>query len=394
MQADEHPERLPEPDPASAEHSLKVAVHLREQIAEAGGTLSFAEFMQEALYAPGLGYYAAGATKFGAAGDFVTAPEVSPLFGRVIARQCAEVLDLTAGGAILELGAGTGRLAVDVLGRLKGIDALPEEYRILEVSPELSARQAETIKAEIPELLDRVRWLDALPDSHRGVVIANEILDALPVERFVRRESVRQLRVADRDGKLCFVEADAPPVLQEAVFAIEDDLSRALERGYTSEVSLGTGPWVADVVAALEKGAILLFDYGLPRREHYAPDRHDGWLRCHFRHRAHNDPLILPGIQDITAWVDFTSVATAAVDNGAEIAGFVTQAAFLMNAGLDAEMAFPTDAPLEQQIALSEQVKMLTLPGSMGEAFKCLGLSKGIDGPLTAFSHADRTHTL
>ena len=393
MQPDEHPERLPKPDAASAEHSLKVALHLRERIEEAGGSLSFAEFMQDALYAPGLGYYAAGATKFGAAGDFVTAPEVSPLFGRVIARQCAEVLAVT-GGAILELGAGSGRLAVDVLSRLASLDALPEEYRILEVSPELSARQAATIEAEIPEMRERVRWLDGLPDSHRGVVIANEVLDALPVERFVRRESVRQLRVEDRDGELRFVEADAPPMLQEAVFAIEDDLSRALERGYTSEVSLGTAGWIADVVTAVEEGAILLFDYGLPRREHYAPDRHDGWLRCHFRHRAHNDPLILPGIQDITAWVDFTSVATAAVDCGAEIGGFVTQAAFLMNGGLDAELAFPSEAPLEQQLALSEQVKMLTLPGAMGEAFKCLALTKGIDEPLTAFRHADRTHTL
>ncbi len=394
MQPDQNPERLPEPDAASAEHSARVAQHLRERIEEAGGSLSFAEFMQQALYAPGLGYYAAGATKFGAAGDFVTAPEVSPLFGRVLARQCAEVLAIGGGGSILELGAGSGRLAVDVLSRLASLDALPEEYRILEVSPELTARQAETIAAAIPEHRERVRWLDGLPDAHRGVVIANEVLDALPVERFVRRESVRQLRVADADGELRSIEADAPPLLQDAVFAIEDDLCRALERGYTSEVSLGTAPWVADVVASLEQGAVLLFDYGLPRREHYAPDRHEGWLRCHFRHRAHNDPLILPGIQDITAWVDFTAVATAAVDSGAEIAGFVTQAAFLMNAGLDDEMALPADTPLERQLALSEQVKMLTLPGAMGEAFKCLGLSKGIDVPLTAFRHADRTHSL
>lgn len=394
MQADERPDRLPEPDTLSAEHSLRVARHLRARIEEAGGSLSFAEYMQEVLYAPGLGYYAAGTTKFGAAGDFVTAPEVSPLFGRVVARQCAEVFERLGGGAILELGAGTGRLAVDVLARLASLDALPEEYRILEVSPELSARQASTIEAEIPELRDRVRWLDGLPVSHRGVVIANEVLDALPVERFVRRESVRQLRIADKDGEFHFVEANAPPLLRDAVFAIEDSLSRALERGYTSEVSLGTGPWVSELVASLEKGVILLFDYGLPRREHYAPDRHEGWLRCHFRHRAHNDPLILPGIQDITAWVDFTAVAAAAADGGADIAGFVTQSSFLMNGGLDAEMAFSDDAPLERQLALSEQVKMLTLPGAMGEAFKCLAISKRFDEPLTAFRHADRTHTL
>ena len=393
MQAGERPEELPEPDAASAEHSRRVVAHLRERMEEAGGSLSFAEYMQDVLYAPGLGYYAAGSTKFGAAGDFVTAPEVSPLFGRVLARQCAEVLD-RVGGSILELGAGTGRLAVDVLGRLASLDALPDEYRILEVSPELTSRQAETIERELPELRERVRWLDSLPEAHRGVVIANEVLDALPVERFVRRESVRQIRVTEEGEGFRFVEADAPPMLQEAVFAIEDDLSRALERGYTSEVSLGAPGWVADVTATLNSGAVFLFDYGLPRREYYAPDRHEGWLRCHFRHRAHSDPLILPGIQDITAWVDFTAVAAAAVDNGAEVAGFVTQSAFLMNGGLDAEMQLPADAPLEQQLALSEQVKMLTLPGAMGEAFKCLVLSRGLDAPLTAIRHADRTHTL
>ena len=393
MQADQNPEQLPEPDATSAEHSRRVAAHLRERMEEAGGSLSFAEYMQEALYAPGLGYYAAGATKFGAAGDFVTAPEVSPLFGRLLARQCAEVLD-QLGGSILELGAGSGRLAVDVLDRLASLDALPDEYLILEVSPELIARQAETIETELPEFRDRVRWVDGLPGGHVGVIIANEVLDALPVERFVRRESVRQVRVEEDGDGFRFVEADAPPMLQEAVFAIEDDLSRALERGYTSEVSLGAPAWVADLVAALKAGAIFLFDYGLPRRQYYAPDRSDGWLRCHFRHRAHSDPLILPGIQDITAWVDFTAVAAAAVDSGAEVAGFVTQSAFLMNAGLDAEMQSQTDATLEQQLALSEQVKMLTLPGAMGEAFKCLALSKGLDQPPTAIRQADRTYTL
>lgn len=394
MQADEHPNQLPPPDASSAAHSHAVAAHLVEHIEEAGGSISFAEFMQEVLYAPGLGYYAAGATKFGAAGDFVTAPEVSPLFGHVIARQCAEILEQTGGGTILELGAGTGRLAVDILRRLATLDALPDEYRILEVSPELAARQAETIESSVPELRECVRWIDGLPTAQSGVVIANEVLDALPVERFVRRESIRQLRVGVQDDTFRYTEQEAPPLLRDAVFEIEDDLSRALERGYRSEVSLGAGCWVSDVVASLGVGAILLFDYGLPRREYYAPDRDAGWLRCHFRHRAHSDPLIFPGIQDITAWVDFSAVAAGAVAGGGEIAGFTTQAAFLMNAGLEAEMAALADAPLKEQLALSEQVKMLTLPGAMGEAFKCLGVSKGIDAPLNAFRTSDRAHTL
>ncbi len=391
MQADD---TFPEPDSLSADHSARVAAHLLSRIDEAGGSLSFAEFMQEALYAPGLGYYAAGATKFGAAGDFVTAPEVSPLFGRVLARQCAEVLEGVPGGGILELGAGSGRLAVDVLGGLAALDALPDEYLILEVSPELAARQAEAIEVALPELRDRVQWLDRLPEAHRGVVVANEVLDALPVERFVRREAVRQIRVAAADRGFRFVESDAPEILANAVFAIEADLSRTLPRGFTSEVSLGTAPWVKDVLASLQQGVVFLFDYGLPRREYYAADRDDGWLRCHFRHRAHNDPLILPGIQDITSWVDFTAVAEATVESGADVAGFVTQAAFLMNAGLDAELEAEEGATLARQLALSGEVKMLTLPGAMGEAFKCIALSKGFDAPLTAFQHADRTHTL
>ncbi len=391
MQADD---TLPEPDSLSAEHSARVAAHLHARIEEAGGSLSFAEFMQESLYAPGLGYYAAGATKFGEAGDFVTAPEVSSLFGRVLARQCAEVLARVPGGGVLELGAGSGRLAVDVLGSLAALDALPDEYLILEVSPELAARQADAIEAALPEMRARVRWLDSLPEAHRGVVIANEVLDALPVERFVRRENVRQIRVAARDRQFRFVESDAPGILEDAVFAIEDDLCRALARGFTSEVSLGAAPWMTDVLASLQQGVAFLFDYGLPRREYYAPDRDDGWLRCHFRHRAHNDPLILPGIQDITAWVDFTAVAEAAVESGADVAGFVTQSTFLVNAGLGAELEAEDDAALVRQIALSGEVKMLTLPGAMGEAFKCLALSKGFDAPLSAFLHADRTHTL
>jgi len=385
---------LPEVDPSSAEHSAACVAFIRERLREAGGTLSFAEYMHYALYAPGLGYYSAGATKFGAAGDFVTAPEISPLFGRVVARQCAEVLAALGSASILELGAGSGRLAIDVLGKLADLDRLPEEYLILEVSADLAERQQKAIAAERPDLADRVRWLEQLPESHRGVILANEVLDALPAERFVRRDTLRQLRVRAAGNGFEFVEAEAPAVLRAAVATIESDLGGPLADGYTSEVSLAAPGFVADVLAPLTDGVALFFDYGFARREYYSPDRLRGTLRCHFRHHAHDDPLILAGIQDITAWVDFTTIASAGIDAGASVAGFTNQAAFLLAGGLDAEFAGAGTADGARRFELSRQVKMLTLPGEMGERFKCLGLTRGAVPIPPALAASDRSHSL
>lgn len=325
---------LPTPDVASATHSERVAAHIRERIAAAGGSISFAEYMQHALYAPGLGYYAAGAAKFGASGDFVTAPEISPIFGRVLARQCAEVLAELKGGSILEFGAGSGKLAVDVLRALGELDSLPEQYAILEISADLRERQEHLLKREVPEYLDRCQWLDELPQDHTGVVIANEVLDALPVERFVRRASgVHQICVGLADDKFIFVEQLAPEILLNAVEKIEADLGHKLAIDYVSDISLGAVGWAGDIAALLTRGVAYLMDYGVSRREYYAPDRSTGWLRCHFRHLVHNDPLILPGIQDLTAWVDFSMLADAALDGGLEIVGYVSQAQFCWVAG-------------------------------------------------------------
>lgn len=394
MQHDECP-ALPRPDPLSAEHSARVADFLRRQIAESGGSISFAEFMHRALYTPGLGYYAAGATKFGLQGDFVTAPEVSPIFGRIVARQCAEVLAGDSGGGILEYGAGSGRLARDLLLALAELDALPARYDILEVSPDLQERQASYLRSELPELVDRVSWLDGPPKNHRGVIVANEVLDALPVERFRRGASdVRQLRVSVAGDGFAVVEAPAPEALADAVMAVERDLGERLPEGFVSEISLGLAPWISQLAESLQQGVALLFDYGVSRREYYDGCRSGGWLRCHFRHHAHNNPLILPGIQDLTAWVDFTAVAEAAVQSGLDVAGYASQARFLLGGGLDAEMRDFGRLPLASQLELSGQVKTLTLPGEMGEHFKCMALRRG-DVPLpSAFQNADRTHTL
>ena len=389
------PLTLPQADPDSLAHSREVAAFLRDRIAETG-SISFAEYMHHCLYAPGLGYYAAGATKFGQAGDFVTAPEVSSLFGALLARQCAGVLAQLDAPAILEVGAGSGKLAADVLEALANDDALPTGgYRILEVSPELQQRQRQLLADRVPELLDAVEWLDALPDGFAGVVIANELLDALPVERFVRRDDgIRQVCVTSADGGFGLEEREAPARLASAVEHIEQSLGGRLPDGYASEVCLAAAPWVAELAGSLAQGVAFLFDYGVGRREYYGADRSGGWLRCHFRHHVHDDPLILPGIQDLTSWVDFTTIAEAAVGDGLDIAGFVTQAQFLLAAGLDEALADFAEMPTAAQLRLSAEIKLLTLPTEMGENFKCLGLMRGELEPPGAFGRADRTATL
>ena len=386
---------LPTPDADSAAHSAAVARHIREKVNNAGGCISFAEYMHEALYSPGLGYYSAGSAKFGTDGDFVTAPEISPVFGRVVARQCAQVLGATGGGSVLEFGAGSGKLAAEVLRKLADIDALPDRYCIFEVSADLRDRQETFLSREIPDFLKNVSWLNQLPRQHKGVVIANEVLDALPVERFVRRsDHVAQLCVTVVDDQFVTLEREAPVVLASAVAAIENSLGRSLPEGYVSEVCLAATGWIDDLADLLHEGVAFLFDYGVSQCEYYAEDQSDGWLRCHFRHHAHNDALILPGIQDVTAWVDFSAVATAAHEHGLDISGYVTQAHFLINGGLTDELAKYSDLPPAAQLELSGQVKLLTLPGEMGENFKCLGLSRGTESTPDSLATADRAITL
>jgi len=394
MQQEQH-SSLPQADAASVAHSQRVAQFIGRKIAAAGGKISFAEYMHHALYAPGLGYYCAGTTKFGEAGDYITAPETSSVFGHVLARQCAGVLAEVESPSILEFGAGSGKLAADILTMLAEMDAIPDSYKILEVSAELRERQEAFLASAIPELVDRVSWLDRLPEQLSGVIVANEVLDALPVERFVRRDhGVMQLCVAVKDGSFVSAERDAPDTLATAIGAIEEQLGRQLPDDYVSEVCTAAPQWIGDLGRVLRHGAAFLFDYGVSRREYYAPERSGGWLRCHFRHHAHADPFILPGIQDITAWVDFSAAAAAAVARGLDVAGFVTQAQFLIGGGLDQVLADFAELPIDAQLKLSGQVKLLTLPGQMGENFKCLGLTRGRITRLAAFGLADRTTSL
>ena len=391
----EQPPSLPEPDSASAAHSARVVDYIRGQIDAAGGSIAFAEFMQHALYAPGLGYYVAGATKFGEAGDFITAPEVSSAFGGVVARQCAEVLAQIPDGEVLEYGAGSGKLAVDVLEGLRRLGSLPASYKILEVSADLRERQEALLQQRVPEILPRVTWLEAPPTKLRGVILANEVLDAMPVERFVRRDgAIRQQRVAVEGREFAWTEAPAPAHLAAAVEAIEGELGARFPEAYVSEVGLAASGWIEGLADVVQAGMVFLFDYGVSRREYYAAERSSGWLRCHFRHHAHNDPLVLAGIQDLTAWVDFTAVAEAAVAAGFEISGYCAQAQFLMAGGLAEELRNLATLSPKEQLELSRQIKTLTLPGEMGEHFKCMALQKGVTAQPSGFDLVDRTHTL
>jgi SAM-dependent MidA family methyltransferase len=375
-------------------HSERVAEHIRAFMRERGGVIGFDAWMRLALYAPGLGYYSAGATKLGSSGDFVTAPEISSLFSRCVARQCADVLQFT-GGEILELGAGSGRMAADVLTELAALETLPERYQILEVSADLAQRQRARI-AELPrEIAGRVQWLDRWPERNmRGVVLANEVLDAMPVERFVLRNrpdgiDVRAVGVGLTDSGFEWRETSPSTELMHAVADIVESLPAPLPDGYVSEVCLAFQPWIASLAAQLEAGVALLIDYGLPRAHLYHPDRATGTLRCHFRHRAHDDPFINVGLQDITAWVDFTRVAEAADSAGLEVLGFTTQAAFLIGAGMESllttEMQCASD-DARAQAQLAGEARRLLLPGEMGEIFKVIALGRAYEFPLAGFS--------
>jgi SAM-dependent MidA family methyltransferase len=401
---------LPPLSPDEQQHSTGVAAAIHEAITAAGGWLSFERFMELALYAPGLGYYSAGSAKIGTSGDFVTAPEVSDLFSRCVARQCAQVLSAT-GGEILELGAGTGRMAVTILESLATEGVLPERYCILEVSADLAERQRERLRSLPAALRERVVWLDRLPEHRvRGVVLANEVLDALPCRRFV--VSTGELDAAARAGGVAgsaddavlelgvavdgdrFVERAAAPdaALANAFEALRRELPQPLPYGYKSEMCLRLEAWIAGIGERLERGLILLFDYGLPRSHYYHPQRVSGTLRCHFKQLAHDDPYVNVGVQDITAWVDFTRVAEAAVAADLDVTGFCTQAAFLLATGIE-RLAAEADGIVEQTRRAGEARRLL-LPGEMGEAFKVMALTRGYDAAPGGFALQDLRHSL
>lgn len=390
---------LPAPAPEALAHSACLSAVIRERIGAAGGWMSFAEYMRLALYAPGLGYYSAGAVKFGVEGDFVTAPLISPLFSRVCARRIGAWLAASGTAEVLEFGPGTGRFAADALAVLDVPGSPLRRYRLLEVSADLRQRQRQLLQsAPSPRAGVELEWLDSLPAHFEGVVFANEILDALPCERFTVRDGEWwrlgvglsaagefEWRIRPADGAC---EDDA--AFAAAVARRREDLESAgieLPEGCCGEWQVDLEGWFAALAGTLARGVVLLSDYGLPRRQLLHPDRMQGSLRCHYRHHAHGDPFLLPGLCDITAWVDFTAVAEAATQAGFGVAGFTTQAGFLLGAGIEDELreaGAAIDAADPRYLELARGAQRLLLPGEMGEAVKFMLLTRPADDPLLA----------
>jgi SAM-dependent MidA family methyltransferase len=388
-------EPLPPLSAAEREHSQALLARIRAEIDRHDGWIGFARFMEMALYEPGLGYYSAGATKFGSAGDFVTAPEISPLFSRCVAAQCAEVLSTLGAGDVLEVGAGSGVMAADMLEELEALGQVPRRYLILESSADLRQRQRALLEQRAARHLGRIAWLDTPPESLTGLIVANEVLDAIPVERFrVRGDKINALGVTWHGQGPDWSEVRARRELATRVRALERYVGENFPNGYTSEVNLRHGPWIAGLAEALTRGVMLFIDYGLPRRQYYRPERHDGTLLCHFRHRFHNDPFLNVGLQDIGAWVDFTEVAEAGTNAGLAVAGYTTQAHFLMGAGIERYLAAVTRAQVAERVNIARQAMLLTLPAEMGERFKVIAMTRDYDRPLSGFAVRDLAASL
>lgn len=383
-------QRLPVPDELAQAVSERLLKQIRRVIDQRPHGIPFDLFMDMALYAPGLGYYVAGSRKFGEAGDFVTSPEVSPLFAQCMARQAVPVLEQLGLGDVLEFGAGSGVLAADMLAELEQLDRLPQHYTILELSPELQARQRETLRQRVPHLLERVIWLQRLPEAFEGFVIANELLDAMPVSRFRIGEAGLEesfVLYGEEGLEERFFPAETP-LLADAVESLSSSVG-GLPVGYQSEINLRQASWLQALAKSLHRGAVILIDYGYCEREYYHSQRSRGTLMCHYRHRAHDDPFRWVGLQDITCHVDFTAAARVAVESGFHLAGYTTQAHFLLANGLDALLAESDPDNVVRHMALMQGVKRLTLPSEMGERFKVLGILKGMEMNLQGFSLRD-----
>lgn len=384
---------LPQPDAHALAHSQRLQRLIAGEIAANGGWISFARFMDLALHAPGLGYYAAGARKFGADGDFITAPELTPAFAQTLATQVIQIMRASA-PQVLEVGAGSGRLALDLLRELEARDALPERYGILELSADLRERQRQTVAAHAPHLLPRITWLDGLPATFSGIVLANELLDAMPVHLVRwRADGIDERGVTlAADGRFVWQDRPAAGALQAHAQRLAGEVSPPA--GYLSEIGPAAAAWTASWADILVCGALLLFDYGFPRREYYHPQRSEGTLMCHYRHHAHSDPFFLPGLQDITAHVDFTAIAEAGTEAGLDFLGYTTQATFLLNCGLTGILArTPPDEP-RAYLPLTNAVNTLISPAEMGELFKVIALGRGIAEPLIGFVNGDRSAAL
>lgn len=386
---------LPEPSTPALEHSRAVCALIAQEITANQGWLPFDRFMELALYAPGLGYYSAGLDKFGAGGDFVTAPEMSALFGQAVAAQAAQVLRLT-GGDILEVGAGSGKLALDLMLELERQGQLPQRYCILELSADLRQRQRQRIERDAPHLLARFAWLDSLPPRFNGLVLGNEVLDAMPVHLVTwHAGQVFERGVSLQDGHFVWSERTLTggELLHQAQ-ALPPAGFVSGEAAYSSEINLAAQGFLRSLGQMLEQGLILMLDYGFGASEYYHPQRGGGTLMCHYRHQAHADPFFLPGLQDLTAHVDFSAMAQAATESGLMLAGYASQANFLINCGLTELLARTSPEDPAAYLPLVAQVQKLMSPAEMGELFKAIALSKNLPETPLGFIRGDRSRTL
>ena len=385
---------LPTPSKQAQKQSQQLAQLIRKKIEKANGWISFSDFMQSALYATGLGYYSAGSQKFGeineGGGDFVTAPQISPLFAQTVANQIAQILHLTQ-GSVLELGAGTGKLAADSLLALSDLECLPKQYLILEVSDHLRQVQLETLARKLPQtLLSRVKWLETLPSDFVGVIIGNEVLDAIPVNLIYKRmDGIDERGVVTNGNGFSWQDKKLEdPALLEKTNKLN------LPNGYLTEICPAASGLIASLASALKQGSVFMIDYGFAAREYYHPQRNQGTLMCHYQHYAHSDPLINVGLQDITAHVDFTRIANAGVNNGLTVSGFCSQAQFLMNCGILDVMSQVSPNDMTRYVPLAAAAQKLLSPAEMGDLFKVIAFSKNVDEALIGFSTGDKSYTL
>jgi SAM-dependent MidA family methyltransferase len=391
---------LPIPSEAALQHSRNLKELIHKELALAGGWISFAHYMRLALYAPGMGYYSGGAAKFGEGGDFVTAPEISPLFGRAIARQAAQVLELMDGcGNILEFGAGTGKLALDLLLELEKLHSLPGQYFILEVSAELQQRQRQLFEKYAPHLSSLVVWLERLPAEFKGLIFANELLDAMPAHLVAWRNSgLFERGVTSSSSEFEWMER---PLKEGELFQAALELSPLVSpeecdanNDYVSEINLDSRSFMLSLANILQQGVILLIDYGFGREEYYHSQRSQGTLMCHYRHHVHDNPFYLPGLQDITSHVDFSAVAETAIDAGLALLGYTNQAYFLINCGITEILAQTPTENAKDYLPLANQLQKLVSPAEMGELFKAIAFGKNIYQPLAGFTQGDKSRLL
>ena len=371
------PSNLPLPNYDEKYISDLALSEIKQKIKLNGGKISFSKFMDHALYAPVLGYYSGRSKKFGESGDFITAAEETGILGRIIAKQCSVILNEIPNASIIEYGPGSGALAISILKQLLKMDLKPRAYYMVDVSEDLIERQKNRISTELPEICDSVIWISEIPDGFSGIVIGNEVIDSMPFERFmISDRRILQFFVGIKEEELIYELEQANIDIKRYVKKIERKTGEHLCAGYLSEISFNGRDWINDISLKLDKGMIILLDYGVSRSEYYSNDKNKGWMHCHFKHHKHFEPLIYPGIQDITTWVDFSLIAETAKANGMMVNAYLTQAQFIINNGIEDEFLGFDSMDTKKQIELTRQIKLLTLPDKMGSNFKCLVMTK------------------